>query len=87
MILWIRNLVVLFALLSVAFVCLSMYYRSKAKDRLRSQYAASDRSVDEKEFMAEGMKQYEASLQPKLLILVYLIPALILALLMFLAYQ
>ena len=66
--------------LSVIYLSLSVYSASVRRERLEKEYdAAPDGSVTRDDHVAAGMKAYKSSLRPKLLVLVYVLPAIALA--------
>ncbi|MCF6219505.1 MAG: hypothetical protein L3J65_00180 [Robiginitomaculum sp.] len=89
MIIWIRNIVVIFALLSIVYVVLSVKARWAQKAKLDAEYTAPDKSRDitqsKEEYIATGMKKYGKSYRPKLIFGVYLVPIAIIAVLIYLA--
>lgn len=89
MIIWIRNIVVIFVLLSIVYVVLSVKARLTQKAKLDAEYTAPDKSRDitqsKEEYIATGMKKYGKSYRPKLIFGVYLVPVAIIAVLIYLA--
>lgn len=78
---FLRLLVFGFLALSVLYVLLGIYMRSLARESLEEDWAEEhpgDQDSPAREaFVEEGMAAYKRGIRPKLLILVYLIPALI----------
>ena len=70
----VRLIVFGFLILTVIYVCLFFYSRSVRKSKLREWYQDSDKSMDEDTFVDEGLKEYDASIRPKLLLGVYIVP-------------
>jgi len=61
--------------LSVVYLSLSIYSRSVRKERLEKQYdAAPVDGVSRDDYVQKGITEYNASLRPKLLLLVYIVP-------------
>ncbi len=88
MIIWIRNIVVIFVLLSIAYAVLSIKARMVQRAKLDAEYNAPDTSKDiavsKDEYIAKGMQKYGKSYRPKLIFGVYLVPLAIMALLIYL---
>ena len=70
----VRLIVFGFLILTVIYVCLFFYSRSVRKSKLREWYQDSDKSMDEDTFVDEGLKEYDTSIRPKLLLGVYIVP-------------
>lgn len=88
-----RLLVIGFVVLTVIYVCVSLYSRSVRRSKLNAAWEAGDRDgdwrvdgadatgpyQDRDSYMQAGMAQYDASLRKKLILGVYVIPAVIVA--------
>ncbi len=83
---WIRWAVILFLLLTVIYAVLTFTNRSKAKDRIKADYATSGSALTEKEFVDVGMGKYNRSLRAKLVLGVYLFPLVVFGLLIYFAH-
>ncbi len=85
----VRNIVIIFLILTVAYAILSFTARVKHRVLLESEYKSQSelrQMSEEKEiFIARGMKKYARSYKPKLILGVYIIPGLVMGLLMYLA--
>ena len=85
----IRNIVIVFLLLSVAYAILSFTARVKQRSQLEAEYKSQSelkQVTEEKEvFVARGMKRYGRSYKPKLILGVYVIPGFVMAFLIYLA--
>jgi hypothetical protein len=85
----IRNVVIIFILLSIAYAILSFTARMRQRASLEADYKTQSeiKQVTEKKdvFVARGMKRYGRSYKPKLILGVYVIPGLIMGLLIYLA--
>jgi len=85
----IRNIVIIFLLLSVAYAILSFTARVKHRVQLEAEYKSQSElrqiTEDKETFMARGMKKYGRSYKPKLILGVYVIPGLIMGFLIYLA--
>ena len=85
----VRNIVIVFLLLSIAYAILSFTARVKQRVQLEAEYKTQSdlrQQSEEKEiFIARGMKRYGRSYKPKLILGVYIIPGLIIGFLIYLA--
>ena len=81
---FIRLAVFGFLILSVIFVCLSFYSRAVRKGKLRSEWDAGPKDVDEDTFVQEGLAEYEGSLRRKLIWGVYVVPVVVVVLIIYL---
>ncbi len=77
----IRNIVIIFLLLSVVYAVLSFTARFKHRRLLEAEYETlpdfDKMAESEDDFVARGMKAYTRSYRPKLLLGVFIIPSLI----------
>lgn len=85
----IRNIVIIFILLSVAYAILSFTARVKQRAQLEAEYKSQSElrqiTEDKEVFIARGMKRYGRSYKPKLILGVYVIPGLVMGFLIYLA--
>ena len=81
---FIRLAVFGFLILSVIFVCLSFYSRAVRKGKLRAEWDAGPKDVDEDTFVQEGLAEYEGSLRRKLIWGVYVVPVVVVMLIIYL---
>ena len=83
----IRLIVFGFVALSVVYVAVSVYSRSIRREKLEKRWAAEhpgdDDSFERETFIQLGMEEYEHGLRRKLIWLVYIIPAIAVAVTMF----
>ena len=64
--------------LSIVYVLVSMYSRSVRLEKLENQWAEDHPDGDETDrdaWLREGMEDYKNSFRPRLILLVYVIPA------------
>ncbi|MDE9451220.1 hypothetical protein J3R80_12165 [Aliiroseovarius sp. Z3] len=64
--------------LSIVYVLVSLYSRSVRLEKLEDQWAEEHPDGDETDreaWLREGMEDYKRSFRPKLILLVYVIPA------------
>ncbi len=80
----VRLMVIGFIVLSVIYVCLSLYSRAVRKGKLRAEWEEEqpDQSLDE--FLEEGLKEYDKSLRRKLILSVYVIPVILVSVVVYL---
>jgi hypothetical protein len=85
----ILRIVIIFVVLTIAYVALAAWSRFKHRLKLSDEWETQiklKKTVDPKdEFIARGMKAYDRSLKPKLILGVYVIPGAIATLLIYLA--
>lgn len=79
-----RLLVVGFLGLSVLYLCLGFWSRSVRRRKLGEEWDEEGRTGDREAFIREGLRDYDLSLRPKLLLGVYVIPMLIIGLIIYL---
>ncbi len=85
MIVWIRNIVIIFVLLSIIYVILSLVSRFKQRAKLRIEYDVAKPAGNKDEFVAKGMQKYQRGIRPKLFLGVYVVPLIIMVGLLYLA--
>ena len=81
---FIRLAVFGFLFLSVVFICLSFYSRAVRKGKLRAEWEAGPKDVDEETFLDQGLKEYEGSLRRKLIWGVYVVPMVLVCVIIYL---
>lgn len=69
-----RLLVFGFLVLSVIYVCLSLYSRSVRRGKLEAEWDEEIKEGDRDAFVREGLEDYDGSLRRKLILGVYVIP-------------
>ena len=75
----IRLFIIAFIFLSVIFVCVSLYSRASRREKLEREWNEEGRHGDRDVFVKAGMVEYDASLRKRLILGVYIIPAVIVA--------
>lgn len=75
----VRLVVVGFIVLTVVYVCLSLYSRSVRREKLEREFDEEIRDGDRDEFVREGLQDYDQSLRRKLILGVYVVPMLAIA--------
>jgi len=85
----VRNIIILFLLLTIVYAILSFTARMRQRSLLTAEYKTQSElkqiTEDEEVFIARGMKRYARSYKPKLILGVYVIPGLIIGFLIYLA--
>lgn len=85
----IRNIVIIFLLLTIVYAVLSFTARWRERSRLSAEYELQSElkktTMEKDVFIATGMKRYGRSYKPKLILGVYVVPGAILGLLVYLA--
>lgn len=82
---WIRNLVIIFAILSVVYVLLSVTSNMRQRQKLKSDYHGKADIETQTEFVERGLRDYNRSSRPKMLLGIYIIPFIIMVTLIWLA--
>lgn len=79
-----RLMVVGFVVLSVIYVCLSLYSRAVRKGKLRAEWneGSQDQTLDA--FLDDGLEDYDKSLRRKLILSVYVIPVILVSVVIYL---
>ena len=80
---FIRLVVFGFLALSVIYLCIAVYSRSVRREKLEDWWAEENPGSTDMQaratYVAEGIKAYNASFRPKLIGLVYVIPTIVIA--------
>lgn len=74
---FLRLVVFGFLALSVIYLALSFYSRSVRRGKLAREWDEEGMQGDRDAFIAQGLRDYDRSLRPKLLLGVYVIPVVI----------
>ena len=82
---WLRLFVLMFVVLTIAYVVLWFKAQSREKTRLKAQHAKQHDNQDEDDYVSTGLDKYNRGFKPKLLLAVYFFPILITAFLIYLA--
>lgn len=85
MIIWARNIILIIMILTIIYAVLSFKARRQHRDKLAGDYESSDKSETKDIFIDKGLRSYQRSYRPKLILMVYLIPIMIIGLLIYLA--
>lgn len=79
-----RLMVVGFIVLSVIYVCLSLYSRAVRKGKLRAEWHEGPQEQSLDEFLDEGLAEYDVSLRRRLILGVYVIPVILVSVIVYL---
>lgn len=69
-----RMLVVGFVVLTIVYICLSLYSRAVRRGKLEEEWDETGMQGDRDAFIKEGLEEYDGSLRRKLILGVYVIP-------------
>lgn len=73
-----------FIAMSLVYVCLWIYSRSVRREKLEDQWDAEQpEGISRSKFIEDGMQAYHNSLRPKLLLLVYVVPTIVVGAILF----
>lgn len=83
---FVRLVVFGFLILSVVYICLAFYSQSVRRERLEKRWLAEKpEGISQDDYVAQGMVDYHASFQPKLLWLVFIVPSIALGVYIYLS--
>ncbi|MCX7644481.1 MAG: hypothetical protein N2Z62_04190 [Rhodobacteraceae bacterium] len=83
MIAFARLVVVLFVVQTVFYVLIRLYVRSLRREKLEKRWEREGAQGDRDAYVEAGMREFDASLTPKLLLLVYVIPAVVIGVILY----
>ena len=63
-----------FIVLTVIYVCLSLYSRAVRRGKQRAEWHEGPQDVDKETFVDQGLEEYDHSLRRKLILGVYVVP-------------
>lgn len=72
-----------FVVLTVIYVCLSLYSRSVRRGKLEAEWDEEGMSGDKEAFVDQGLEEYDGSLRRKLILGVYVVPVLLVMVLIY----
>ncbi|SLN36143.1 hypothetical protein [Roseisalinus antarcticus] len=66
-----------FVIMTVVYLCVSLYSRSVRREKLEDRWDADPQgdAGARRQFIENGMAEYESSLRKRLILLVYVVPA------------
>lgn len=79
-----RLLVIGFLVLSVVYICLSLYSRSVRRGKLEKEWDDEINEGDRDAFVEAGLRDYDGSLRRKLILGVYVVPLGLMSLIIYL---
>lgn len=82
----ISKMVMMFFILTVIYVVLTVVSRLQKRDKLKAEYDDSERTISEADFVEEGLAEHNKRTRRRLALKVYIFPAVIAAILLFLAH-
>lgn len=74
---WLRLALVGFLVLTLAYWLVSAYSRSVRREALEAEWEAGPQDRDRAEFIAEGLRAYQNGLRRRLILLIYIVPAIV----------
>ena len=69
-----RLLIIGFLVLSVVYICLSLYSRAVRREKLEKEWDEEIQQGDRDTFVQAGLRDYDGSLRRKLILGVYIVP-------------
>lgn len=79
-----RVFFIVFIVLSIIYISLSLYSRSRARARLEEEWAEGPQDLPQDAYVKAGLVAYDSSLRRKLILGVYIVPMGIVALIIYL---
>ncbi|MCI5110475.1 MAG: hypothetical protein MRY75_07950 [Marivita sp.] len=79
-----RLLVIGFLVLSVVYICLSLYSRAVRRDKLEKEWDEEIQQGDRDAFVEAGLREYDGSLRRKLILGVYIVPLTVISVIIYL---
>ena len=83
MIAGVRLLFILLVVLTIIYVCLSLYSRSVRRGKLEARWAEEGMPGDRETYVRQGLEEYDGSVRRKLLLGVYVVPLTLIAVLIY----
>ncbi len=83
MIALVRLLVVGLAVLTVFYWLIRIYSRSLRREKLEKRWEEEGAKGDRDDYVRKGLEEYDASIRPKLIVLVYIVPTIVFAVLFY----
>ena len=79
-----RILLMVFVVLTVIYVCLSLYSRAVRRDKLEAEWDEGGIETPRETFVQAGLREYDSSLRRKLILGVYVVPITLICLIIYL---
>lgn len=80
---FLRLLVLLLVIQTIAYVGLSLYSRSVRREKLETRWAERALRMDKETFVQRGLKRYDNSFRRKLILGVYIVPWVLISVLIY----
>lgn len=80
---WLRLGLVMLVILSVVYLLVSIYSRSVRREKLEKRFDAGGVEGDRDAYIEQGMAEYEHGLKKRLIWLVYIIPMVVMAVIVY----
>lgn len=80
---WLRLGLVMLVVLSVVYLLVSIYSRSVRREKLEKHFDAGGVEGDRDAYIEQGMAEYEHGLKKRLIWLVYIIPMVVMAVIVY----
>lgn len=77
-------IVIAFVVMTVFYFLISIYSRSLRREKLENRWAEEGAAGDRETYVEEGLRKYDTSIRPKLVLLVYVVPTVVIAVLFYL---
>lgn len=84
---WVIRILGLILILVAMYVILGVYGRWQERKRLTAQHSASNETEDKETYVQRGLHKYEKSIRSKLILGVFVLPAAVLGILIYLAHN
>lgn len=79
----VRLVFILLIVLTVIYVSVSLYSRAKRRDKLEQEWEDLGAHGDRSAFVREGLEEYDSSLRRKLILGVYIVPAVVIGMIVY----
>lgn len=79
-----RLVVIGFFVLTVIYICLSLYSRAMRRSKLREKWHKGPQATDSDTFVQRGLERYDGSIRRKLILGVYIVPVVVVAVIIYL---
>jgi Ca2+/Na+ antiporter len=74
---WLRLALVGLVVLTLVYWLVSVYSRSVRREALEKEWDAGPQDIGRDAFIADGLKEYQHGLRRRLILLVYIVPAVV----------
>lgn len=79
-----RLIVIGFVVLTIIYVVISVWSRLTRRGKLIRAWKEAGQPGDRDEFLRKGLEEYDDSFRPKLILLVYIVPVVVITLIIYL---